>query len=177
MGPNTTHEQTTIFLIVNWYRCPKANCDSVVTHEQVFIAPQSQKHNHFAVANFVKESLRDLKERFGVGIKDIVNWSNNCGRQFKSCGPFFRLAAEPVPMTLAFFGERHGKNDSDGVTGWTKNFVNRAKASCQAVIQSARDFFNFCHDTNEVLPDFDKPNKCCYYSRTFHFVDEFDNEF
>ncbi len=176
-GAHWDHEQTTIFPIVNWYRCQKASCDSVVMHEQVFIAPQSQKHDHFAVAAFVKESLRDLKERFGVWIKDIVNWSDNCGRQFKSHGPFFRLAAEPVPMTLAFFGERHGKNDSDDVTGRTKNFVNRAKASRQAVIQSAQDFFNFCHDTNEVLPNFDKPDKCCHYIRTFHFVDKFDNEF
>ncbi len=63
------------------------------------------------------------------------------------------------------------------MTGRTKNFVNRAKASRQAVIQSAWDFFNFCHDTNEVLPNFDKPDKCCHYIRTFHFVDKFDNEF
>ncbi len=86
-GAHWDHEQTTIFPIVNWYRCPKASCDSVMMHEQVFITPQSQKHDHFAVAAFVKESLRDLKERFGVWIKDIVNWSDNCRRQFKSHGP------------------------------------------------------------------------------------------
>ncbi len=30
------HEQTTIFPVMNWYRCAKANCPHVVMHKQIF---------------------------------------------------------------------------------------------------------------------------------------------
>ncbi len=54
-----------------------------MTHEQVFIANQTQKHDHIAVAAFTNESLRDLKERFGVVIRDIINWSDNWSGNLK----------------------------------------------------------------------------------------------
>ncbi len=80
------HEQTTIFPVMNWYRCAKANCPHVVMHEQIFVAPTTQEHNHVAVVAFVDESLHDLKNRFGVQVKDIINWSDNCLRQFNTRG-------------------------------------------------------------------------------------------
>ncbi len=131
---------------MNWYRCAKANCPHVVMHEQIFVAPTTQEHNHVAVAAFVDESLCDLKNRFGVQVKDVINWSDNCLRQFKSRGPFFWLSKEPVPSMLSFLGECHGKNDDDGVTGRTKCDVNRAWGAREAFIQTAKDFYNYCHD-------------------------------
>ncbi len=114
------HEQTMIFPVVNWYRCGTLNCPHVVTHEQIFVVPNQQEHNYYAVAAFETESLKDLKDRFCIPITDIINWSDNCGQQFKSKGPFFWLLGKRIPSTLAFLGERHGKNDTDGVTGQTK---------------------------------------------------------
>ncbi len=71
------HKQTMIFPVVNWYRCGTLNCPHVVTHEQIFVAPNQQEHNHFAVAAFETESLKDLKDCFCIPITDIINWSDN----------------------------------------------------------------------------------------------------
>ncbi len=96
------HEQTMIFPVVNWYRCAKANCPHVVTHEQIFVAPTTQEHNHVAVAAFVDESLCDLKNRFGVQVKDIINWSDNCLRQCKSHGPLFPAVQRTCAIHIEF---------------------------------------------------------------------------
>ncbi len=135
-GVHWDHKQTTIFPIVNYYRCLRKKCRRLITHEQTFLGPGNLPHDHFAVSEFVARSRREIRE-MGVKDKDHAFWTDNCKRQFKGKASFLKLSEEMISTTLNFFGPRHGKNPSDGVTGRVKQAARRAHESCETVLQTA----------------------------------------
>ena len=175
------HSQTTFFPLVNQFRCPDVKCPKLITLEQMFFSP-SKDHTHFAVDSFVARGLQELQD-LGVEIGDICRWSDNCGKQFKSKGPFVRLANSEIPITLVFFGERHGKSLADGLGGRTKLAIRRARDRRGTVFKNAADLFNFCRaEVQSPREDFEKlrAGVCgsqfskSHFLQSFHLVEEHD---
>ena len=162
------HQQTTIHPIVNYYKCPCC-VTKTVTHEQIFITP-CKKHNHFAVTEFQKVSLREMRS-YGVEVNDLCQVTDNCNRQYKSKGPFEKLANDEVPITRFYFGARHGKNEADGATGRVKQAVHLARTNRLAVVRDAKDFYDFCKTKLERKPVI---GECHHYTRTFHYLGTID---
>ena len=180
-GSHWDHNQTTMFPCVNEFRCPDRSCPKLITLEQMFFSP-SKDHTHFAVESFVAKGIEELKE-LGVEIKDIHRWSDNCGKQFKSKGPFKRCALSKIPITLSFYGERHGKSLADGSGGRTKLAIQRARDGRSKVFQNAADLLNFCREElQSPQSDFDKlrDGMCgshfskSHFLRSFHLIEKHD---
>ena len=96
-------------------RCP--SCDATTTELLVFISAD-QRHDHHAVQAFVGMAVDHLKNERGLCIDHIIQWTDGCGAQYKSKGPFVDIscALQDLHCTLErnFFGSRHGKGPSDG---------------------------------------------------------------
>ena len=180
-GAHWDHSQTTFFPCVNQFRCPDEKCQKLITLEQMFFSP-SKDHSHCAVESFVARGLKELED-LGVEIGDIHRWSDNCGSQFKSKGPFFRMAKSKIPITLSFFGERHGKSLADGLGGRTKLAIRRARDRRGNVFQNASDLFKFCRENlQSPAEDFDKLREgMCgkhfaksHFLQSYHLVEDHD---
>ena len=117
-GHHWQHATSTMFACVSEFRCPDPKCTKLISWEQMFFA-QNKNKTHFAVDSFMRKGVQELREN-GVEIRDVHRWSDNCGKQFKSKGPFMRLASSSIPMVLSYFGERHGKSRADGFSGRVK---------------------------------------------------------
>ena len=79
---------------------------------------------------------------------------------------FKRVAFTLVcPLSVIFFGSRHGKKPSDGEAAVIKSAATRAVKCRRVLIQTPLDFFNFGQDTLSL------DGECVHYKRKFIYID------
>ncbi|XP_038055189.1 uncharacterized protein LOC119727393 [Patiria miniata] len=97
-----THDQETIHPVVASYQCPKCTGESVHTilHSLIFIS-DDRKHDHNAVHQFYTESVKFLSK--SIQISKVIRFSDGCGSQYKSKGPFQDVANSGSELEHHFF--------------------------------------------------------------------------
>ena len=166
--------QVTLFPIVAWYKC---NCpESPTVREYIVFISDDLKHDYNAVHLFQTIAYGFICNNRGVRINRIIEFSDGCASQFKSRGPFADISNSiqdfRVPIERHFFGSRHGKNDSDGVSGVIKSAVRRAVTTNRCTVSSAEEMFQFCND-KLTMPDV-RDGKCQHVRHTFFFIPTID---
>ena len=143
-------EQVTVHPIVAFYYCQEHAIpdDFHVTQEAIVIISNDLKHDAHAVDHFQKLALEHLREKRGRCVNTLVEFTDGCAAQYKSKMPFadisFSQQELDVNIERHFFGSRHGKGPSDGVSGVVKSAVRRAVVTRQAIINTAEAMFNYC---------------------------------
>ncbi|XP_014673342.1 PREDICTED: uncharacterized protein LOC106813660 [Priapulus caudatus] len=112
-------------------------------------------------------TLKHLREKRGVIISKVVEFTDGCAGQYKSKIPFadisFSLKDLQVERERHFFGSQHGKGPSDGVSGVVKSAVRRAAIARRVVVNNAAALFSFCHENMTK-------NDCAKQRRVFLYV-------
>ena len=103
----------------------------------------------------------------GVPMDVILQFSDNCGAQYKSRRPFADMARSPLNIIRVYFGERHGKSQCDGFFGRLKRFVTDQIKTRQAIIRNADDFFRLCKEKYEKAPI---AGECNHYRVVFQLL-------
>lgn len=162
--------QVTVHPIVAWYNCQECEKSHVSQEALIFIS-DDLTHDWHAVNHFTVLASKYLKEkRLPHGIQQQIQFTDGCGAQYKSKGPFADLSFAKHDLGFLierhYFGSRHGKGPSDGVSGVIKSAVRRAVMSRQAVINNGQDMFNFCQ-SNLI-----KQDSCKTQRRAFFYVSQ-----
>ena len=157
--------QTTIHATVNFFRCPRRNCNQIVTLALVHIS-DDLKHDSFlsrATQNLTFKYLVNL----GIPLELIIQFCDNCAAQYKSRRPFAELARLALLIIRVYYGEKHGKSHADALFGRLKAWMTYNIRTRHFVVKNAQDFFKFCREYYQtpVLHD------CCQHYRVeFEFV-------
>lgn len=163
-------EQVTVHPIVGYYHCQHNDTSHIVQEAMVMIS-EDLLHDYHAVHHFEKLALKHLINRRGQNLIHLVEFTDGCGAQFKSKGPFadvsFAQDDHCLSLERHFFGSRHGKGPSDGVSGVVKSSVRRAVLARRVLINSAAAMFDYCQK-NLVLEN------CDAQRRSFFFVKQGD---
>ena len=163
------HNQATVHPTVTYYKC--LACEERVTESLVFIT-SDKTHDYNAVHVFTARAVEHLKTARGVKVDHIVQWTDGCGSQYKSKGPFADIscAIEDFGATMErnFFGSRHGKGPSDGESAVVKSHASRAVKAGNVVIANAADLYGYCQSSqlNKQPPT----HGCGHSLRSFFFV-------
>ncbi|XP_041377609.1 uncharacterized protein LOC121389984 [Gigantopelta aegis] len=167
------HELVTVHPTVTYYRCPV--CQDTTTESLVFIS-SDKKHDYHAVQCFTIKALQHLREKRGLTVGHIVQWTDGCGSQYKSRGPFSDISRAVVDLDATlerhFFGSRHGKGPSDGESAVVKHHAASAVAAGSVIIASAEDLFSYC--SNSALNKQPPSEGCIHFLRSFFWVGERD---
>ena len=79
-----------------------------------------------------------------------VRFSDGCGSQYKSRGPFMDVSYGKqdygVQFQHEFFGSRHGKGPSDGENGVIKHQATDALMAGNAIIANAHDLYLYVRE-------------------------------
>ncbi|XP_070203171.1 uncharacterized protein [Littorina saxatilis] len=138
------HELATVHPIVTYYAY--AHCQECVTESLVFISDDKQ-HDHHAVHHFTTAAVEHLKSARSLDVDHIVQWTDGCGSQYKSKGPFADIshALDDHGSTFErnFFGSRHGKGPSDGESAVVKHNAATAIKGGAAIVTDAKDLFDY----------------------------------
>lgn len=130
----------TLHPIVCYYKCPC--CDSIFKDEFTVIS-SDMDHDAHAVHTFVEASLDHLREQ-GVQITRVIQFSDNCGYQYKSVVPFHYISLSEVDLDRSYFGPGHGKGPADSVTGRFKLEVSNAVKTCRVDLVTAVHLYFYC---------------------------------
>lgn len=166
------HASATVHPIVCYYPCKI--CEDVMQESLVFISPD-KRHDYHAVHEFMGKAINHLQQK--MEIRQIIRFSDGCGAQYKSKGPFLDVAMSEAEYGIKthhnFFGSRHGKGPSDGESAVVKRQATDAVCAGTAVIQNAFDMFNFCSDKITKMPE---EGKCLHFQRSVFLVEEVTRE-
>lgn len=164
-------EQTTLHPIVTHYVCTSPGCKEVVRDEVVFVS-SDRHHDGHAVHVFISKHLEHLRNKF-VPVKCLIQWSDNCGVQYKSYAPFDRISRSSIPVIRNFFGAKHGKSEADGAIGRLVRKLELAAISDEAVVQNGKDIVEYCNKTYAT----NSMDGCQHFQRHFYYVDNIDRSF
>ena len=76
------------------------------------------------VHTHLQSIVPQLKDRFGVIVRSVHAWSDNCDVQYKCRMAIARLAVFEVPACWNFCQARHGKSDVDCLTSVWRSMVD-----------------------------------------------------
>ena len=162
------HAQVTIHPIVCFYRC--GTCNEPVRNELVMLS-DDLKHDAFAVTTFEKIAVDALKLHTKFDL--VVEFDDGASSQYKSFRSFEDISKSMsrfgVKIVRAYYGSRHGKGPSDGVTAVVKRAVKQAVINGEH-IQSAEAMFNYC-DKNLTRSG---SGDCCHSQCSFFNVKHID---
>lgn len=86
--------------------------------ESIVLISPDKTHDVHAVNEFMDIAMSHLREQLGDSMRQIVRFSDGCGAQYKSKGPFHDISCAQekygVNVQHEFYGSRHGKGPSDG---------------------------------------------------------------
>ncbi|XP_060789811.1 uncharacterized protein LOC132894247 isoform X2 [Neoarius graeffei] len=140
-------QQVTVHPIVCYYKCPTEGHIHTVQEALVFLS-DDLSHDANAVHHFEKLAIQHLKQKRGLKLEHVVEFTDGCGSQYKSKAPFADISnskgAHGLSLERCYFGSRHGKGPSDGVSGVVKSAVRRAVLSRKVTVNCAEDMYNFC---------------------------------
>jgi hypothetical protein len=84
----------------------------------------------------------------GLTIKMEIQFTDGCGSQYKSKGPFFDISnyerSAGWPVQRHFFGSRHGKGPSDGEGGVIKSKVDFFVKTRKYLVRNGKEMFEVC---------------------------------
>ena len=168
---NWINSQVTLFPMVTWYKCNICP-DSPTIHEYLVFISDDMKHDYHVVHMFQIISYGFLYHNREIPVHRIVEFSDGCAAHFKSGGLFADISHSneefAVPIERHFFGSRHRKNDSDGVSGVVKSAVRRAVVTSHCIVGSAKDMFEYCKD-KPSMPAL-RHGKCQHAKISFFYV-------
>ncbi|XP_067287029.1 uncharacterized protein [Pseudorasbora parva] len=146
--PHWSTVQITVHPIVCYYRCPTEGHDHTVQEALVFVS-DDLKHDANAVHHFETLAIKHLKEKRGLKLEHVVEFTDGCGVQYKSKVPFADISNSKTSYGLSvercYFGSCHGKGPSHCVSGAVKSFVRRAVLSRRIAVNNAEEMYNFCN--------------------------------
>ena len=85
----------------------------------IYYISNDLNHDHHAVHKYVSTAMTHLQGARQLEPKHVIRWSDGCGAQYKSKGPFADLAASGseedygIPFHQNYFGSQHGKGPCD----------------------------------------------------------------
>ena len=106
--------------------------------------------------------------QLGIPIELIMQFSDNCSSQYKSCRPFAELVHCSIPIIRVYFSENHGKSRCDGFFGRLKSWITYRIKARHVIINDTNDFFRYCkaeYETAEV-----DPSCCQHYKVAFQYL-------
>ncbi|XP_072030072.1 uncharacterized protein [Amphiura filiformis] len=170
------HSNATVHPIVAYHSCP--HCGKTMMTSLVMISPD-KTHDFNAVNSFMDLAINHLKSHLGADhVTDVVRFSDGCGAQYKSKGPFYDLSCAQenynTNVRHEFFGSRHGKGPSDGESAVVKRQASLAVLGGKVTINDARDLFKYCLD--KVATKTPPPGECQHFQRTFFYVDDIERD-
>ena len=172
-GCHWDHTQTVIHPIVNFQICPKDG--RLITEEHIMIS-DDMVHDKFAVKKFEDISIDHLKKQ-GFDPTCILQFCDNCSRQYKSKGPFQYISTSGIPTMRSYFGANHGKGPSDSATGRVKKALNLGRKSRSYELRNAQEDYSFLKSTFEKNAEKCKeenPHKCEHFKQKVFFVTDID---
>ena len=108
-----------------------------------------------------------LRNNRGVTVNQVIEFTDGCAGQYKSKLPFsdisFSVEDMGVKRERHYFGSRHGKGPSDGVSGVVKSAVRRAVVARRAVVDTAVSMFTYLQENMTK-------NDCKCQRRVFVYV-------
>ena len=162
------HTTVTLHPIVCYYQC--ADCEEGIVCETLAFISDDKVHDFHAVQTFVCLAMEHLRGRRQLNVQRVIQWTDGCASQYKSKGPFSDISHATSDLDCAqferhFFGSRHGKGPSDGMSGLIKHHVDSAVKSNQAVVRNAEEMFDYLQQS------FTKdPSEPCSHSRRVYFL-------
>ena len=140
-------QQVTVHPIVCYYKCNEEEHTHLVQEALVFLS-DDLTHDSHAVHHFESLAVKHLQEKRGLNFQHIVEFTDGCSGQYKSKSPFADISYTKLTHGISFernfFGSRHGKGPSDGVSGVVKSAVRRAVISRRVTINTAEEMFDYC---------------------------------
>ena len=167
------HSTVTLHPIVCYYRCP--DCETGVVCETLAFISDDKVHDYHAVQQFVSLAMQHLQHHRHLNVQRVIQWTDGCASQYKSKGPFSDISHSTTDLGCTqlerhFFGSRHGKGPSDGMSGIIKHHVDTAVKACQVVVQNAKEMFIFLQQTFTKDPE----GPCAHSRRVFFYVETED---
>ena len=136
----------TVYPIVCYYKCNEEEHTHLVQEALVFLF-DDLTHDSQAVHHFESLAVKLLQEKRGLNCQHIVEFTDGCSGQYKSKSPFadnsYTKLTHGISFERNFFGSRHGKGPSDGVSGVVKSAVRRAVISRRVTINTAEEMFDY----------------------------------
>ena len=163
----------TLHAVVCYYRCPIPKCNQLVT-EEVMCISNDLDHDAHAVHAFEEEALIHV-QRSGVPIQKIIQFTDNCSKQYKCYKSFSYISNCPIPMERNYFGAGHGKGPGDASVGRTKMEVDAAIRGGRADIQVPKNLAQYCKESMGTPPP--APGKCLHFRREFLYFGHIDRSF
>lgn len=131
-------DQVTLHPIVATYKCPDHGDHTV--QEAVVIISNDLVHDGHAVQHFTELAIAHLQQNQKVQLQRLIEFTDGCSCQYKSKLPFADISFCQddlgVRLERHYYGSRHGKGPSDGVSGVVKSAVRRAVVSRQRNIDA-----------------------------------------
>ncbi|XP_072015461.1 uncharacterized protein [Amphiura filiformis] len=177
-GAYWTQNSATVHPIVCYYRCPSQNCNKPVTESLVFIS-DDLTHDYHSVHAFQEKACNHLASKRGLTLQKLYRYSDGCGQQYKSKGPFsdisYSIDDYGFPIEHFFAGSRHGKGPSDGESAVIKSRATIAVKSGAAIIKHAKELHTFAEQTCALNPEEDcNQIEKHSYRRTCFFISHED---
>ncbi len=157
-----SHEQLTIHPVINYYR----NEDGDIVTEEITFLCDDLKHDSAAVKKF-EECLDEHFKSRNLTFKHCVQFTDQCPSQYKSKSAFKDISFIKN-KTRVFYGSRHGKNPSDGVTGRLKKAIKDAVLSGYYILGTPQEVFTFCKSQLETKPPLQDKEKL--FQQYFYFI-------
>ena len=138
-------QQVTVHPIVCYCKCNEEEHTHLVQEALVFLS-DDLTHDSQAVHHFESLAVKHLQEKQGLNFQHIVEFAGGCNGQYKFKSPFADISYMKLThgRKRNFFGSRHGKEPSDGVSGVVKSAVRRAVISRRVTINTAEEMFDYC---------------------------------
>ena len=133
-GAHWDHEQITVHPTVCFYVCN----NGFLVREEVIHISKERKHDHHGVDIFRDKMLAHLLSE-GVRIDKLIEWTDNAGNQYKSCGEFLVTSCEKCPTSHHFFGAQHRKSPADRAGAYYKHFVRKTVKTGKIVLLDSDD--------------------------------------
>lgn len=138
-----SYSMVTIHPFVCYYICPT---DNKTVTENVVVISDDPKHDADAVQVFTERVLTYFEEE-GITVKNIIQFTDGCGVQYKSRKPFQHISESEKSLTRSYFGSRHGKSPADGIAAVIKKKARSDVKTGTIVIDDARSFFDHMKET------------------------------
>lgn len=141
---NFGKNQVTIHPIVVYY-----HQDGEIIRKEIIILSEDLTHDFDAVWEFAAIMENHLRNVRGVDYQREFRYSDGAAQEYKSKSSFKNSLMSKTEVILGFYGSDHGKNQSDGATGVTKQKLEGGVLS-GAVINNAEEAFTYLKTNGEI---------------------------
>lgn len=141
-----------------------------MTESLVFIS-NDLNHDYHAVNAFQTATCQHMKDTLQLQLTQIYRYSDGCGQQYKSKGPFSDVSYGVTDFGVSIHhkcsGSRHGKGASDGESVVVKSAATNAVKAGAALIRNAEVLYRY---SLEHLTKYPNADACKQYLRTCFYI-------